>query len=155
MKSYEFRAWNKIEKQMEEVFVIDFYHHRIKINPDYDIWLKMKDAVLMQYLYSEDCIGKKIFEKDIIKAKLGFMSKEDNISSLQFLKKTIYGEIKLRPSQGLGFIVKAILVNNNSGSCYYSTSLGSFLKFKPNMDHVVGNMFENPTFFTDIVEKQV
>ncbi len=83
--------------------------------------------------------GIEVYAGDILKATLPERAYGDPDSWKSDLEeKDVIGEVKIRRSGGVGFIVKKIISNETKG-----ISIGSFLRIKPD-DEVIGNIYENP-----------
>ena len=83
--------------------------------------------------------GIEVYQGDIIKATLpehDYGNPDSWKSDLQ--EKDVIGEVKIRRSSGVGFIVKKIISNETKG-----ISIGKFLRIKPG-DKIIGNIYENP-----------
>jgi len=72
MRQIKFRAWDKENKKMHKVNMIDFIEGEIFVEPQPKnksrLWFEeCKDSILMQYTGLKDKNGEEIYEGDIIK----------------------------------------------------------------------------------------
>ena len=62
----KYRAWIIELCEMHEVFAIDFDRHAIRIEPDYDVMIPLKEVHLMQYIGCKDKNEVDVYAGDII-----------------------------------------------------------------------------------------
>ena len=120
MRENKFIAWNKVEKKMGEVRILDFICQmvQVKIGKLFAMW-EFKDIELLQFTGVKDKNGVDIYEGDIITYQYMFA---DNKSTF---------EVKW---------------NINRSGFYVGNEDGYFCLEKDlkNQFEVIGNIYENP-----------
>lgn len=86
MNNLKFRVWDKANKEMLKIDIIDFYSEEIMVLED-DSTMKFSDVELMQSTGLKDKNGVEIFEGDIIKFPdvYGFYDFEGGLTSVDGL----------------------------------------------------------------------
>lgn len=88
MNNLKFRAWDKDNKEMLKIDIIDFYSEEIMVLED-DSTMKFSDVVLMQSTGLFDKNGVEIFEGDIVNYE--FCDFRPNVASYETGGKYITG----------------------------------------------------------------
>lgn len=122
----KFRAWDTINKEMYDVGYIDFANKKaqlviVKNEVCYKQFIAdFKEIKLLQYTGEKDAHGKEIFEGDIV-----------------------YQEFHDRLEESHGFIG---VVKQEEGAWWIDNEInqGERLWSEVNLNHIKGNIFENP-----------
>lgn len=127
MKISKYRAWDKANKEMLNVDVLDFFFEEIRVlNDDGSVFsMKFENIILMQSTGLKDENGTEIFEGDIVKA----------VSFARWIGVVKYSEEKT------AFMFK------DSDTSGYRDEYVFLSQFEDGFE-VLGNIYENP----DILE---
>ena len=116
MREIKFRAWDKLNKEMFNVEIMDFQER--KVYKDTVSYRKFNDIELMQYTGLKDKNNKEIYEGDIVKLRanhgIGVVKYYDEWGAF------VVESVKFKPSVVLGI-------------SYYKEEI-----------EILGNIYENP-----------
>lgn len=119
-RTLKFKAWDKEDKKMEEVFMIDFQFEQAELRYT---TRPFEDIVLLEYTGILDKNGKEIYEGDIIIDTIG--------PQIKMIVKWIDDCAGFRTT------------GNYNGETYVGY-VGHENKFGRNTCQVIGNIYENP-----------
>lgn len=130
MKNLKFRAWDKSNKEILKIDVIDFYFKEIRVLPDdsNNFSMKFKNVEIMQSTGFHDKNGMEIFEGDILNC--GYL-----ITGSPFEENDEYKE-----EQG---IVTFVNCGFNIEFNKYNTLFVDIILTCEDIE-VIGNIYENP-----------
>ena len=139
MREIKFRAWDKLNKEMFDVEIINFQERRVY--KDTVSYRKFEDIELMQYTGLKDKNGKEIYEGDVV--KLIHTGIEISADRLEDLKRFV-GIIKYE--NGIFKIVRTekSLIESKYFEMEQKKVSEIFIYSKLYDLEVVGNIYENP-----------
>ena len=133
MREYKFRMWNKKEKKMYDVGVLDFDYKQVYMKGYLNYTtssFQIEDIELMQFTGLHDKNGKEIYEGDIVKIKYRKGFKLGQAIYEEFIARVMYG------SEYASFIIGNC---NPSIIVHECENLGDYKDIE-----VIGNIYENP-----------
>lgn len=138
MREIKFRAWDKLNKEMFDVEIINFQERRVY--KDTVSYRKFEDIELMQYTGLKDKNGKEIYEGDVV--KLIHTGIEISADRLEDLKRFV-GIIKYE--NGIFKIVRTekSLIESKYFEMEQKKVSEIFIYSKLYDLEVVGNIYEN------------
>jgi len=139
MREIKFKAWDKLNKEMFNVEIMDFQER--KVYKDTVSYRKFNDIELMQYTELKDKNEKEIYEGDVV--KLVHTGIEISADRLEDLKRFV-GIIKYE--NGIFKIVKTekSLIESKYFEMEQKKVSEIFIYSKLYDLEVVGNIYENP-----------
>ncbi|WP_336161685.1 YopX family protein [Fusobacterium polymorphum] len=139
MREIKFRAWDKLNKEMFNVEIINFQERRVY--KDTVSYRKFEDIELIQYTELKDKNNKEIYEGDVV--KLVHTGIEISADRLEDLKRFV-GIIKYE--NGIFKIVKTekSLIESKYFEMEQKKVSEIFIYSKLYDLEVVGNIYENP-----------
>ena len=139
MREIKFKAWDKLNKEMFNVEIMDFQER--KVYKDTVSYRKFNDIELMQYTGMKDVTEKEIYEGDVV--KLVHTGIEISADRLEDLKRFV-GIIKYE--NGIFKIVKTekSLIESKYFEMEQKKVSEIFIYSKLYDLEVVGNIYENP-----------
>lgn len=135
MREIKFRAYNKLEREMQTVLNVGFFYgEEMIISADSDDGQKdyyeekLKDIVLMQYTGLKDKNGKEIYEGDILKTPV-------------WVKNVGLGVCIFNQENNVNFISGFGIYTKDS---YYNRYQDLVCSDEWDEFEVIGNIYENP-----------
>ncbi|HDR7602285.1 TPA: hypothetical protein QCX65_005831 [Bacillus mycoides] len=127
MREIKFRAWDKVNKEMYEVGYIDFANNKVQLAIIKDqvcykqFVADLKDVELRQYTGEKDAHGNEIYEGDIIYQE--------------------FYDHRVEAAHGLTGVVK-----QEEGVWWIDNEVDDAVRLwsELNLNHIKGNVFENP-----------
>ena len=137
MRNVRFKAFDKKSGVVVEVVIIDYDQEAVCVRYKDDLyWVDFKDIELMQNTGLKDKSGVEIYEGYIVKTEL--------LADPLINKKEIYYGVAIYSEEDAMYLLNVKLIKRN-GTRFKKNYKVALKHYK---NEVVGNIYENPDFFT-------